>query len=193
MINIIIPTIPGNEEVFSRCLSHLFSYTKQEFKLTIVKNDMSGFAKAVNMGLKYIDDDCIIMNDDAIPTEGWLEDLMEARSHSDIICQNGQLRPEHSPFFCILIKKKVVDKIGVLDEGFLYGDWEDVDYCIRAIDAGFKLGESSKLLVFHPHPSTTFRRFSDEFNAMRKKNTKDYFMNKWENTKWSKRLDGSEW
>lgn len=193
MINIIIPTIPGNDAALSRCLSYLFSFTKQEFKLIIIKNEVLGFAKAINLGLKYIDDDCVLMNDDAIPTEGWLDELLEARVHSDIICQQGQLRPEHSPFFCIYIKKKVVDKIGLLDEGFNMGDWEDVDYCIRALDAGFKLGETKKLTVFHPEPSTTFRKFSDDFNNIRKKNTKEYFMKKWKGTKWEKRLDGSEW
>ena len=113
MINIIIPTIPGNEEVLCRCLAHIIQYTKMEYKLIIVKNDCRGFAISVNIALRTIDDDCVIMNDDAIPTENWLEELVEASKNSDIICQHGQLRPEHSPFFCIYIKKEVVEPFDV--------------------------------------------------------------------------------
>lgn len=193
MINIIIPTVPGNENTLARCLSYLVSNTHIDYKLIIIKNDMLGFAKAVNQGLSVIDDDCVIMNDDAIPTGNWLQEFKEARKNGDIICQANQLRPEHSPFFCIFIKKEVVDKIGLLDEGFNMGDWEDVDYCIRALDAGFKLAETKNLLVFHPDPSTTWRKFSDDFNNKRKKDTKEYFMKKWKGTKWERRGDGTEW
>jgi N-acetylglucosaminyl-diphospho-decaprenol L-rhamnosyltransferase len=41
-------------------------------------------------------------------------------------------------FACVLIRREVVDKIGLLDDGyFMY--FEDVDYCNRAREAGFKV------------------------------------------------------
>jgi GT2 family glycosyltransferase len=39
--------------------------------------------------------------------------------------------------FCLLIRREVVDKIGLLDERFSPGNFEDDDYCLRAIEAGF--------------------------------------------------------
>ena len=48
----------------------------------------------------------------------------------------------------MLIKKAVWKKIGFLDERFfLY--YEDVDYCLRAQQAGFKIGLCPQVKVFH--------------------------------------------
>ena len=40
--------------------------------------------------------------------------------------------------FCLLIKREVIDAIGLLDEQFGIGYFEDDDYCLRAIAAGFR-------------------------------------------------------
>lgn len=41
-------------------------------------------------------------------------------------------------FACVLIRREVLDKVGALDDGyFMY--FEDVDYCRRAREAGFKV------------------------------------------------------
>ena len=46
--------------------------------------------------------------------------------------------PEWTSFACVLIRSKVFQQIGYLDEGyFMY--YEDVDYCRRAKKAGFEL------------------------------------------------------
>ena len=48
----------------------------------------------------------------------------------------------------MFIKKKVIDKVGLLDESyFLY--YEEVDYCFRARRAGFKVGIDSSLIYDH--------------------------------------------
>jgi len=48
----------------------------------------------------------------------------------------------------MLIQQRVIDKIGVLDEKiFMYG--EDVEYCLRATRAGFKVGWCQEALVVH--------------------------------------------
>ena len=39
---------------------------------------------------------------------------------------------------CMIIKRKVIEKIGLLDENFFYGP-DDVDYCFRAKKAGFNV------------------------------------------------------
>lgn len=41
-------------------------------------------------------------------------------------------------FFCVMIKRTLFDEIGILDEIFSPGYGEDIDFCIRAIRAGYE-------------------------------------------------------
>ncbi len=45
----------------------------------------------------------------------------------------------HISGFCMMIKRSVIDKVGLFDERFKIGNCEDVDFCIMAMRAGFKL------------------------------------------------------
>lgn len=49
---------------------------------------------------------------------------------------------------CLLIKREVLEKIGLFDERFFFY-YEDVDFCMRAAKAGFKLGLASKAIIYH--------------------------------------------
>lgn len=52
--------------------------------------------------------------------------------------------------FCFLIKREVVDAIGIMDEqAFPEGYGEENDYCIRAADAGFELAIADDSYVYH--------------------------------------------
>lgn len=51
--------------------------------------------------------------------------------------------------FCILIKREAVDKVGLLDERFTPGYYEDDDYSYRIIEAGFKLLLCKSTFIFH--------------------------------------------
>ena len=42
-------------------------------------------------------------------------------------------------FFCVMIKKQVIDRLGLLDEIFSPGMGEDTDYCIKAMNSGYKI------------------------------------------------------
>lgn len=56
--------------------------------------------------------------------------------------------PAYLPGCCLLIKKEVIEKIGLLDENiFLY--YEDADYCLRAQQAGFKIKCEPKAICYH--------------------------------------------
>jgi GT2 family glycosyltransferase len=56
--------------------------------------------------------------------------------------------------WCILAKKKVFDKIGLIPEDFSKGFFEDVLFCHRAKRAGFKLGITEGTLVKHLYHAT---------------------------------------
>lgn len=57
----------------------------------------------------------------------------------------------------MIIKRKVIEKIGDFDESyFMY--YEDVDYCLRARQAGFKVGIDSQLTYKHFETSKNNQR-----------------------------------
>ena len=57
-------------------------------------------------------------------------------------------RPEWLSFACVMIRAEVFDRVGLLDEGFfLY--YEDVEFCRRAIRAGFEISCCREARVVH--------------------------------------------
>lgn len=62
---------------------------------------------------------------------------------------------------CFLFKRELMDKIGVLDERFSPGHYEDDDYCYRARLAGYKLMIVKDAFVFH-YGSASFSKIGEE-------------------------------
>jgi GT2 family glycosyltransferase len=58
-------------------------------------------------------------------------------------------------FFCVALKRRVINTVGLLDEAFVSGG-DDDDYCRRLRKAGYVLGLSLDTYVVH-HSSTTQR------------------------------------
>lgn len=55
---------------------------------------------------------------------------------------------------CMLIKKEVFEKIGFFDQKyFLY--WEDIDFCMRAKEAGFKIFYAPEAFLWHKNASSS--------------------------------------
>ena len=42
-------------------------------------------------------------------------------------------------FFCVMISKNIIEDIGLLDEQFFPGSFEDNDYCLRVLQAGYTM------------------------------------------------------
>ena len=79
--------------------------------------------------------------------------------------------------FCLLIKREVVEKVGLLDEKFGLGNFEDDDYCIRARLAGFDLIIAREVFIHH-EGSYSFRKNKVDYRANMRKNL-EYFKQKW--------------
>jgi GT2 family glycosyltransferase len=64
---------------------------------------------------------------------------------------NGKVHftDKYVAFYCILINRDLIDKIGLLDERFGMGFAEDNDYCYRAFKAGFRIGVCLDTFVYH--------------------------------------------
>lgn len=51
--------------------------------------------------------------------------------------------------FCMLLKREMLEDVGLFDESFGYGYLEELDYAIRARKAGWKLAVAPDAFVFH--------------------------------------------
>lgn len=74
-----------------------------------------------------------------------------------LACKNaGQLRDvARLVGFCLLIREKVWRELGTFDESYGIGNFEDDDYCLRALRAGYRLCVAEDAFVFH-YGSRTF-------------------------------------
>jgi len=79
--------------------------------------------------------------------------------------------------YCMLIKKEVIDKVGLLDEIFTPGNFEDDDYSFRMRKAGYKLMICNNSFIHH-FGSASFEKKSKEFSELLIKNRKKFF-GKW--------------
>lgn len=79
--------------------------------------------------------------------------------------------------FCMLIKKDVIDKIGLLDERFSPGNFEDDDYSFRLLKAGYRLVLCKDTFVHH-YGSISFRGLGKHFSEVFTRN-KTKFIEKW--------------
>jgi len=69
------------------------------------------------------------------------------------------------PFFCVVLRRSVVDKIGLLDTRFGLGLGDDDDYCRRLREAGLKVGLARGCYVEHTGRATFDANFSKEEQA----------------------------
>lgn len=61
----------------------------------------------------------------------------------------GNLTEADATFFCVLLTKRVVQKVGLLDETFFPGGYEDDDYCLRLRQEGFKVHLARDVFIHH--------------------------------------------
>ena len=82
--------------------------------------------------------------------------------------------------FCMLIRDEVVRRVGLLDERFETGNFEDDDYCLRVRHAGFRLVIAHDAFVYH-FGSRTFAGMgltNEKFSAVLREN-EGRFREKW--------------
>lgn len=162
----------------------------------LVRNETNeGWVKAVNRGIaiaasRYI---CFMNNDTIVRTRGWLSEMIGiANSDKDIGLINPRFEVKKRPLtksrfietdfcrgYCILVKREVIDRIGQLDEAFGMGYWDDDDFSMRAVLAGFKCVMANNVLVEHLRNSTFLSAFGQkEMNELHAKN-RGILISKW--------------
>jgi len=150
-----------------------------------------GWLKATNQGMRASDADYLcLINNDIIAAPGWLDNIvatMERNTDIGIVNPRGNERSEnervadvdayahelnskykgrfteldHCSGFCMVIRGHVYRKIGLLDEIFEGGHFEDDDYSRRAQQAGYLCAQCDDSFVLHLG-SRTFRRIPQE-------------------------------
>lgn len=161
-----------------------------------------GFIKAVNQGIsaskaRYL----CLLNNDTLVTKGWLKAMIEvAESSPNIGIVNpssnnlGQKPAKGEPIelyadklrssdvktvemataigFCMLIKREVIENIGLFDEIYGMGNFEDTDFSRRAAKAGYRCARAVKAYVYHRENSSF--RFLKDFDSGFKRNREIY-------------------
>lgn len=77
---------------------------------------------------------------------------------------------------CMLIKRQLINQIGSLDEHYFFGI-EDIDFCFRAKQAGFKVFYQPQAKVIHHHGLSSGGPRTVKKMVMERDNL-DYFMKK---------------
>jgi glycosyltransferase involved in cell wall biosynthesis len=94
--------------------------------------------------------------------------------------------------FCLLIRDRVFAELGTLDEGYGIGNFEDDDYCMKALRAGYRLCVAEGSFVFH-YGSRTFMAMDitgEKWRALLDENEKT-FQAKW-NARPEERVDAAQ-
>lgn len=110
-----------------------------------------GYARATNEGIKVATTDLIVLlsNDVVLldqPKNLWLSRLAEPfveNTKMGISCPT-KMHSDHAGrsfaiFYCVMIHKRVFDKIGLLNEAYGTGSGEDIEFSIETEIAGFEV------------------------------------------------------
>lgn len=134
------------------------------------------FARNANVGIRSAGtEDVILCNDDArLATSNGFNELQIASRNYGIVsatilgrCCNPRQRldqpaniaePTFLAFVCVYITRETINRLGLLDERFAIGNWEDNDYCRRARQAGIELGVCGACRVTHLEADATFSK-----------------------------------
>lgn len=176
--------------------------------LLIQNNENIGWLRATNLGLNRSDSDYVcLLNNDVICGQNWLAlciGLIEREPDIGLVIPRGNERTEnaivsdvdkyaetlarkekgrytersHCSGFCLVIKRRVIDDVGVLDEMFGHGYYEDNDYSFRAKSAGYRCAQCDEAFVFHLG-SKSFKKMPSEERRLLLERNKALFESRW--------------
>jgi GT2 family glycosyltransferase len=80
-------------------------------------------------------------------------------------------------FYCVAMRRDVLEKVGLLDEKFGLGMFEDDDYCLRVKNAGYRLVINEGCFIYHKG-SLSFKKLeSKEYQQIFERN-REYYQRK---------------
>lgn len=81
------------------------------------------------------------------------------------LCEGDFFFTDMLGFFCVCIRKEVFDTIGLLDEQFGIGMFEDDDFCLRAQKNGYKMACLEDVFIYHKG-SVSFRKLDRDYQKI---------------------------
>jgi GT2 family glycosyltransferase len=85
--------------------------------------------------------------------------------------RGARFETEMLGFFCVAMRRDVLDRVGLLDETFGLGFYEDDDYCMRVRNAGYRLVCAEDVFVYH-RGGGSFGQMPDGTRKLMKENLK---------------------
>lgn len=79
---------------------------------------------------------------------------------------------------CLLMKREVLTRVGLFDERYSPGHYEDDDYCYRARQLGYRLLICGDTLVYHAGSASFKAFYSEGWNELIERNRRR-FIEKW--------------
>jgi len=169
-----------------------------------------GFVKAVNRGISLSGSEFVcLLNNDTVVASGWLKALINVinrdasigivnpssntlgqrlprgkslKRHAEEIRESGDKFVETgSAFgFCMLMRRKLFNEIGIFDTGYGFGNFDDTDLSLRAKKKGYKTVRAFASYVYHKEQRSfnLLKGFKRDFSRNRR-----VFEAKWGGTK----------
>jgi N-acetylglucosaminyl-diphospho-decaprenol L-rhamnosyltransferase len=174
----LLPTIPPGTEVIvidngsadgSAEYLAKFSWLK-----VIINSENRGCAAAWNQGVNAVHSEWVaIVNNDVIFPHNWLDGLCHFATERKVDIVSPALREGASNYdieeyardyvrrmhsvarlgmahgVCFIVHRRVFDIVGLFDENFRIGQYEDADFFRRAKLSGFSLGMTGRSFIHH--------------------------------------------
>ena len=187
-----------------------WEYLSSREDISAIRNETNlGCAGAWNQGVRATDSEwVVILNNDVILSTGWLEGLhsFAAEGNYDIVSPafregeyNYDMNTYASEFvrrmgnvarrgaadgICFMVRRRVFATIGLFDENFRIGQYEDADFFRRAAGAGFRLGMTGRSFIHH-YGSVTQKALKKLSGARPyEAENRAYFRSKWGLNRW---------
>jgi len=194
----------GSEEPTRRALDRFLSDHSE--KVLLIRNETNqGYIKGVNQGIRAAQAPWVcLLNNDTIATPGWLTEMLKVASADAKIglvnptSNSLGFKPGELPLddyarslkeasgqtselsialgFCLMARRSLFEQVGLLDESFGMGYFEDDDLSRRVKAAGFRCVRACGAYVFHEERGS-FRHVPGTDASFEK--NKQLFENRW--------------